>query len=354
MESVDIKGKYIRERRKKYLWLFAGFVLTVILGLCFMTMGEASTGIHDILKAIYEWGFGNISASPESAKYKIIMYMRFPRIVMAVVCGIGMACAGASMQAVTRNPLVSPFTVGVSSAAAFGASMCIVFAENVFLKSEAGIVICAFVSAMICIAVVYAVSSKAGMNAETVVLSGIALNYFFSALTATVEFFAQEHKLAAVVQWTFGTFNGVTWTEVGITSAFVAVCTAVIQTNSLKLDIMASGDDETAKSLGIEPKKIRAAVMVSSVLMTSAIISFTGVIGFVGLVAPHIARIIAGGEHKFLLPFSALCGALLLLCADTIGKTVLSPVSIPVGIVVSFIGVPLFIHLIIRNKRRYM
>ena len=309
MEKNSVREIYEASIRKKWVLFFCVFLASVLLGLYFMTIGVAQTSMWQVVKAIVAWISGTISASPDSADYKIIVLMRLPRIVMAAVAGAGMAIAGTSMQAVTRNPLVSPFTVGVSSAAAFGASMCIVFAENAFFKSEAGIVSCAFLSALLCITVVYAVSAKAGMSAETVVLAGIALNYFFNALTATVEFFAQEHKLAAVVQWTFGTFNGITWSEVLVAMFFVFICIGIISLHCQKLDIMISGDDETAKSLGVHPEKVRLTVSVVSVLMTSAIISFTGVIGFVGLVAPHIARLIVGGDHKFLLPYSALCGA---------------------------------------------
>ncbi len=352
MEKINAKDLYDLSGRKKYALLAVGVFAVVILGMCFVTIGVSDTSVLQVINAVLALTGGEISSSPESAKYKIILFMRLPRITMAVAAGIGMSVAGTSMQAITRNPLVSPFTVGVSSAAAFGASMCIVFAESIFFRSEAGIVLCAFLSAVICAAVVYAVSSRAGMSAETVVLSGIALNYFFNALTAMVEFFAEEHKLAAVVQWTFGTFNGVTWAETAIVCAFVLVCTTVVYYFRHKLNIMASGDDETAKSLGVNTSAVRAAVGLAAVLMTASIISFTGVIGFVGLVAPHIARIIVGGDHKFLIPFSAICGALLLMAADTLGRVILSPVNIPVGIIVSFIGVPLFIHLILKDGRR--
>lgn len=346
MKAIEsIKEQYETSNRKKYLILAISVVAIIAFGLFFMTLGVADTNILQVVKAMKAWFCGNLNSgsSVDNAAYKIIVLMRLPRIVIAVV--------GTAMQSVTRNPLVSPFTIGVSSAAAFGASMCIVFATNVFFKSEIGIILCAFVSSITCILLVYVISSKVGMRAETVVLTGIALNYFFSALTSTVEFFAQEHKLAAVVQWTFGTFNGIAWREVMITTTVVFSCTLIIMLNSLKLNVMASADDELVRSLGISPQRVRAVTGFASVLMTAAIISFTGVIGFVGLVAPHIARMLVGNNHKFLIPFSGIIGAMLLMAADAIGKTILSPVSIPVGIVVSFLGVPLFIHLILKDKR---
>lgn len=354
MKAIEnIKEQYDCLNRKKYLILAISTVVIIVFGFFFMTLGVTDTSVLQVVKAIKAWLCGNLNSgsSVDNAAYKIIVLMRLPRIVIAVVAGIGMAVGGTAMQSVTRNPLVSPFTIGVSSAAAFGASMCIVFATNVFLKSEIGIILCAFVASITCVLLVYVISSKVGMGAETVVLTGIALNYFFSALTSTVEFFAQEHKLAAVVQWTFGTFNGITWREVIITSVVVFLCSLILMLNSLKLNVMSSGDDELVRSLGISPQRVRAVTGLASVLMTAAIISFTGVIGFVGLVAPHIARRLVGNNHKFLIPFSGIVGAMLLMVADAIGKTILSPVSIPVGIVVSFLGVSLFIHLILKDKR---
>lgn len=355
MEKIDIsriRDQYEASNRKKYLILAASIGVMILLGLYFVTIGVADTSFSQVLQAVSAWAGGRLGEGEHAAAYKIIVLMRLPRIVIAVIAGIGLSVSGVAMQAVTRNPLVSPFTMGISSASAFGASLCIVFGTGVFFKSEVGIICCAFLSAAICILVVYGISSKAGMGPETVVLTGIALNYLFSALTSTIEFFAQEHKLAAVVQWTFGTFNGTVWRDVLFSGLFVLACSVIIMANYLKLNAMASGEDELVKSLGVNPERVRAVMCLASVFMTAAVISFTGVIGFVGLVAPHIARLLVGNDHRFLLPFSAVTGSMLLMVSDAIGKTILSPVSIPVGIVVSFLGVPLFINLILKGRRR--
>ncbi|MCD8035868.1 MAG: iron ABC transporter permease [Clostridiales bacterium] len=351
----DVRREYEQSNRRKNIILLASIVIMLIAGLYFVTLGVADTTFSQVLSAVSAWIGGRLNdGSPENINYKIIVLMRLPRIAMAIVAGVGLSISGVAMQAVTRNPLVSPFTMGISNAAAFGASMCIVFGTGAFFKSELGIICCAFAAAGLCIALVSGISSKAGMGPETVVLTGIALNYFFSALTSAIEFFAEEYKLAAVVQWTFGTLNGTVWSDVFFSGVFVVVCTIIIMSCSLKLNTMASGDDELAESLGLNPKRIRTVMCVASVFMTAAVISFTGVIGFVGLVAPHIARMLVGNDHKYLIPFSAVTGSMLLMAADAIGKTILSPVSIPVGIVVSFLGVPLFINLILRQKKGRM
>lgn len=352
-KEKSIRQQYEILERKKIISLLISIAATVILGVYFTTLGIADTNLKQVFSAISLSikSVLNLTSQEIGSSEKIIVLMRLPRIAMAIIAGAGMATAGSAMQAVTRNPLVSPFTIGISSAAAFGASICIVFAQTPFFKSEAGIIFSAFSAAILCMIIVYSVSGKMGMSSESVILTGIALNYFFSAATSAVEFFAQEHRLAAVVQWTFGTFNGIVWREAIVSSCFVITGVLILQFNSQKLGAMASGDDELVESLGINTKRIRVITGAVSVLMTAAIISFTGVIGFVGLVAPHIARIIVGNDYKFLLPFSAVTGALLLMISDAVGKTILSPVSIPVGIVVSFLGVPLFIHLILRQRR---
>lgn len=353
MADKDIREKYRqRERRKKYV-LVLGLVILVAAGFYFVTVGYADTSMTQAVKALAAWISGELSSgnSEQNSIYKIIVLMRMPRVALAITAGAGLAVSGTAMQAVTRNPLVSPFTMGISSASAFGASMCIVFGNGIFWGNEAGVITGAFISSVLCIMFVYVISLKAGMKAETVVLTGIALNYFFSALSSAVEFFAQENKLSSIVQWAFGTFNGSVWRDAAISGVIILAGLALSASKSRELNIMSYGDDEMAMGLGINPKKIRGLICVVSVMMTAAIISFTGVIGFVGLAAPHMARMMIGNDHKYLIPFSAIMGSLLLMCADAIGRTVMQPVSIPVGIVVSFLGVPIFIHLILRERR---
>ncbi|WP_371377578.1 FecCD family ABC transporter permease [Sporomusa aerivorans] len=346
-----LEQEYKAANKKKYLLLLSTAVIIVVLGLFFTAIGMKQ-GVMQVLIAVKLYFAGTLEGSPDTNINKIILLLRLPRIALAILAGIGLAVAGVVMQSITRNDLVSPFTLGISSAAAFGASLCIVFGNTLFFQSEAGIVTCAFIACLLCVAVIYTVAQKLGITPTAIVLVGIALNYFFSALTATVEFFAKEHKLEDVVQWTFGTFNRASWEHVAFTGGVVIVCFLLLQRYGLELDVLASNDDDMAKSLGIQPGRLRTKIGITAVLITAAIISFTGVIGFVGLIAPHMARILIGNEHKFLIPFSGLLGALLLLLADTFGKYILYPVSIPVGIVISFLGVPLFIHLILSGGKK--
>ena len=343
---------YEKECQKKYYSIIIGIIVIAILALYFTTIGM-NVPIRQVFVAINAYYSGTINENGTAAINKIIVLLRMPRILLAIVSGIGLSVAGLVMQSVTRNYLVSPFTLGVSSSAAFGASICIVFGSGFFFHSEIGIISCAFLSACLCGLIVYGLSSKIGIKPSTLVLIGIALNYLFSAMTATIEFFAKEHKLEAVVQWTFGSFNRATWENVMISAIIVLVSSSLLWKYSLTLNAMAGNDDEAARTLGINTYKLRTISGLMAILITATIISFTGVIGFIGLIAPHMARFIIGTDHRFALPFAAILGAILLLVADTFGKLILYPVNIPVGIVISFLGVPLFVHLIINKGKHY-
>lgn len=341
---------YKKNIKKKYCILSSVIALTIFLAYSFTTIGM-DVPYNQTLNAIYLYFSGKLSMAPDAVNNKIILLLRIPRIILSILAGIGLAVSGAIMQSLTRNYLVSPFTLGISSAAAFGASMCIVFATGALFQSELAIISCAFISSCCCGLLVYGISHRLGVRPGTVVLVGIALNYLFSAMTATIEFFAKEHKLESVIQWTFGSFNRATWDNVIIAMIVVIICLVFVSYYSLKLNAMAVNDDETVRSLGVNPEKIRTIGGLVSVFLTATIISFTGVIGFVGLIAPHMSRFIIGNDYRFYMPFTATLGALLLLVSDTVGKLILYPVNIPVGIIVSFLGVPLFVHLIISRGK---
>lgn len=348
---TELKNVYKHEKRKKCLLILVVTIVMLIAAYIFTTLGMKNITSLQTLTAISKALNGTLDSGVDAATNKVIMLLRLPRITLAMLAGIGLAVSGAVMQSLTRNYLVSPFTLGISSAAAFGASMSIVFGVGVFFQSEVGMISCAFAASCICGCIVYGLSRYIGLNPSSIVLVGIALNYLFSAMTATIEFFAKEHKLEAVVQWTFGSFNRATWDSVLITLVIVMLGLFVLMLFSLKLNVMATNSDEMARSLGININHVRITCGMIAILLTATIISFTGVIGFVGLIAPHIARLLIGDNHLYYLPFASVLGGVLLLFSDIIGKFILYPVNIPVGIVISFLGVPLFIHLILMKKR---
>lgn len=347
--AAAMERRYRQSNRKAIALLFTASVLVLSCGVLFTGVGAADATLKDIFAVFRSFlpGGGEVTGQNQ----KIILLLRLPRITLAILCGAGLSVAGAALQGVTRNPLVSPFTIGISSAAAFGASLSIVYGVGLFGGTNVGIVISAFTWALICALGVYLVSLRAGMTPESIILTGIAINYLFNACDSVVKFFANDYQLAAAVQWLFGSLNGAVWPQVLVVTLFTVPCLAGIYLFAQPLNVLSGGDDQVAKTLGVSAGKVRGLVGLMAVLLTASIISFTGVIGFVGLAGPHIARLLIGSDHRFLLPFSALSGALLVLVGDTIGRIVLAPVNVPVGIVVSFLGVPIFVHLILKRRR---
>lgn len=343
----DLLGRYEAGRARAAALLLFGVLLVAGLGVVFAALGATDTGPGDIAAALVR-AAGGLELT---TRQKVILHLRLPRIAMAIIAGTGLSISGAAMQGITRNPLVSPFTIGVSNAAAFGASLSIVFGIGLLPGTRMGVVLTAFLFAFLCAGAVYLVSMGAGMTPEALVLTGIAVNYLFSAATSVIQYFADEHRLAAAVAWAFGSFNGASWDQAGTAFAVVAVCFVGLYAFAPSLNVLAGGDDEVARSLGTDPGRVRVVTGILSVLATAGVISFTGVIGFVGLAGPHIARMLLGSDHRLLLPFSAIVGAALMLAADTVGRLILAPVLIPVGIVVSFLGVPIFLNLLLSRRK---
>lgn len=317
-------------------------------------LGIADTGLGALAGVLLtKLSFGMIATDVDPQQARVLMFLRLPRIVMAMVAGAALSLAGVLMQAITRNPLVSPYTVGVSSAAAFGASIAIMFGVGFSSAGLYFVPVTAFLFALGCAVAVFSMAWLRGMGGQTMILTGIALMYLFSALTAAVQFVATQEQLARVVHWTFGSFNGIGWDGVMISAIALAVVLPLAQMRAWQLNALTSAGDDVARSFGINVPVLRGLAIIFSVVISATVISFAGVIGFVGLIGPHLARLVIGADHRYLIPFAAICGALLLLIADTVGRLILSPTVIPVGIVVAFIGVPLFLHLVMSRRQEY-
>ncbi len=354
MKDLSLKQQYDKNLRKYFLTLIVAVLLLIILFFISINVGSNSIGYKTVFSSVsnYFKGVENIDSEARRAE-KVILLLRMPRTLLAILAGLGLSISGTVMQSITRNPLVSPFTIGLSSSAAFGASLAIVLGVGINPHTPFGIVLNAFILSFFCAFVVYSISHKLGMTPESLILVGIAFSYIFSALTATIQFIADENSLAQAVQWTFGTLNGASWYQVLILLAMIIITFPILIGHSFMLNGLASSGDDFIKGIGIDPNKLRIRVGLVTVLMTATVISFTGVIGFVGLVSPHIARLIVGNDHRFLIPISGIFGGIIVMLSDIIGRTIISPVTIPVGIVISYIGVPLFIYLIIMRRREY-
>lgn len=353
-ERIEILRRADAESRSKKL-LFPVLGLCILIGLVIFAASwgaAASVTAVDVLKSVLGRVLPFTGRDASQLANTIVWNLRLPRIATAIVAGAGFAVSGAAMQGILRNPLVSPFTIGISSGAGFGASLAIVLGVGLMGNGRYLIIGNAFFFALFSACLVYGVARLRGVSPETLILGGIALMYLFSASTSMLQYVATENQLQGVVFWLFGSLSSSTWNNLGIITIVFLICFPLLMRYSWDLNALATGD-EVAISLGINADRVRMVVMILSSLITATIICFTGIIGFVCLVAPHITRMIIGSDHRFLIPFASIVGATLLLAADTVGRTIFAPAELPVGIVTAFIGVPMFLYLLITKRRQY-
>lgn len=339
----------LRTRRKRRLIIAAASFVTAALAWVGLVNGVTDVDSMRLLATLLPGG-EHLARPLEWSEWVALTNLRLPRIVMAVVAGIGLALCGSAMQVITGNPMASPFTTGISNAAAFGASLAILAGLTISGSATLATIACAFVGAVLCSLLVLAIAAVTRMGPTTLILAGIALSYLFAALAAGLQYVADEQQLSSIIHWTFGDLGRATWPQIAGAAGVVAVAAVHARCNTANYGRLVAGD-EVAKSLGVPVVRLRVETGLSVTLVAATIISVTGVIGFVGLVAPHIAGMLVGADERYRLPLAALVGASILLAADLVGRLVLSPVIVPVGIVVSLVGVPAFLWLILREGR---
>ncbi len=254
------------------------------------------------------------------------------------------------MQSIMKNPLADPYTTGISSGASFGATLAMTMGVTV-AGGSAGLIINAFVFSLIPAAIIILVSGMKGATPTVMILSGIAVMYIFNAFTTLFMLLADPEDLAAVYSWQVGSLGRSSWDYIPIMTAVTAVGVLALQFLAGKINVLTTGDDN-AKSLGVEAGKLRIFCLIVVSLVTASVVSFTGIIGFVGLVCPHVVRIFLGSDNRYLIPASALFGVVLVLVSDVVGRTLLYPTVLQVGVVTAFIGGPMFLYLIIKANRR--
>lgn len=346
--AESIAAGYAELRRLRILFILVLLGLLIVLLGYAVTIGSAGLSIGEAYEAILAGLFPEHFQASQLAM-DVVWDLRLHRVLFAVVAGFALAVSGTVMQGILRNPLASPFTLGIASAAACGASIAIVLGAGFFGGGEGLIIGNAFAFAFIASLGIYAMARSRGMNAEVMVLAGIALMYLFSAITSLLQYLGSSEQVQAVVFWMFGSLDKSSWPKLGFVTLIVAITVPYLLLKAWDLNALADGDD-VALSLGIPVKRAMTIFMVIASLMTAGVICFTGTIGFIGLVAPHITRMIVGADHRVMIPASGLVGALLLLGADCLSRTVLSPTVLPVGIMTAFLGVPFFIFLFMRRR----
>ena len=321
-------------------------VLTVIIFLLFIfTLLEISTVSDNMTLSDI---FLSLIHSSESKYSEIVWTYTMPRVFVALVIGGGLAICGAAMQAIFKNPMASPYILGLSSGASVGASIAIMFTIP-FLPELVAAPILAFVFCMATTFLVYGLAKGTGMvSTESLILIGMAISSLFSAIVSLLTVLSGE-KMSNIVFWTLGSLAQYNWDKALIIIPIVILGSIMLLTYSRELNAIMLGDAH-AKDLGIEVKKVRLTILIITSLITAACVAFTGVIGFVGLVIPHVVRLLMGPDNRYMMPFSIIAGALFLLVCDYISRVAFSGDVLPIGVVTAIIGAPYFIYLIHRRK----
>lgn len=281
----------------------------------------------------------------------IILNIRLPRIVLSGIVGMGLSIVGASFQALFKNPMADPYVLGVSSGSALGAATAMVTGMDSSFSGLGITTLMAFAGAIITTFIVYGIAKVGNkVPVNTLLLSGISVSFLLSSVISLIMVFNRE-SVEKIVFWTMGSLSTANWNQVIVVAVFVLAGLIIFMAFSRDLNIMLTGD-ETAKSLGIEVEQLKKIVLIIASFVVAACVSVSGVIGFVGLIIPHIIRILLGPDHRILIPFSAIGGALFLILSDTLARTLASPAEIPVGAITAVIGAPYFMYLLIKNKRK--
>ena len=347
---AEIKEQYKKFIGRKILFILFSLILIFIIAGIAATLGSFPITVTEVYSIIWHGLFQN----PETTKEIVVWNLRLPRILMGILAGIGLAIAGTMMQGILRNPLASPFTLGIASGAGFGAALAILLGAGIIAGGTGKYLIIgnAFVFSLIPTFVILGLTRYKRATPETMILAGIAMLYIFSAATTLLMYFAESEAVKAAYFWMVGSLGKASWDALLPVSIVLACCVPLLMWKSWDVNVMGAGD-ETAKSLGVNVERTRIAILVVASLMSAGIICFTGTIGFIGLVAPHMCRMVIGGDNRFLIPASGFFGAALLLGADTIARTIIAPVILPVGVITAFMGGPLFLYLIMRKRREY-
>lgn len=280
----------------------------------------------------------------------ILVQVRLPRLLLAFMVGSSLAAVGVGLQALLRNPLADPYVLGISSGAALGAGVAMLFGIGTTVLAISALPLCAMVGGLIALVLVYRIAASYGyLPMHTLLLAGVILNAIFSALIMFVTSMMDPNRSFGMMSWLMGTLTAPGYPALMVLVVYLLVGMLILFSQARSLNLLTLGE-EAARSLGVDVERVKKAVFFTSALLTGAVVSVSGMIGFVGMVIPHAVRMLIGADHRLLLPASALVGGMYLMAADTIARTLLSPSEIPVGIVTALAGGPFFIYLLMARK----
>jgi iron complex transport system permease protein len=286
----------------------------------------------------------------ESVEEVVVLSLRLPRILAALLAGGALAVAGVGFQAITRNPLAEPSVLGVSSGAAFGVVLAQLLGLGTGGLETVGLTGVAFAGALVAGAAVYVIARRAGgLPIHTLVLSGVIVGIFFSAAITVLISIVEFDRLGGVIHWLLGNLAPLPARALGIFGAVAALGFGVVLWESRRLNLLALGE-EAAQQAGVEAERVKRRIFVGAALLTSAVVAFVGPIGFVGLIVPHALRMVLGPDNRVLVPTALVAGGGFLLLADTLARNAIAPAELSVGVITSFCGAPFFIYLL-RSRR---
>lgn len=349
LNNDEMVEKYRLYTLKKILFIVICIIAVVVVIGYAATIGSSNISAIDVYRDIW-YHFIDPIKCDETIDWAVFD-IRLPRIIGGLIVGSCLGVAGAAMQSMMKNPLADPYTTGISSGASFGATLAIGLGITVTGSAGSlGLILTAFFFSLVPAAVIILVSSLRNTSAATMILAGIAVMYLFNACTTLIKLGISDESLSAVFQWSVGDLSQVTWSNCAIMCLFTLAGTAILMAMSKKLNILITGD-KNATALGLNAHRLRIALLIIISLMAASVVCFTGIIGFIGLVAPHIVRIFLGSDNRYLIPASAAFGAVLLMVADLVSRVVIAPTFLPVGVITAFIGCPMFLYLLIKQRR---
>ncbi len=344
--SGGFRASYLSSVRKKAIFILICLAVCIVLATYSAMLGSYPISPSEVYTTIWNAITGHPQPDPTVAH--IVLDLRLPRILGAIVCGFALAVCGTVMQSMMKNPLADPYTMGISSGAGFGAALAIIL--GIELVSGGGIIINAFVFAIIPAMVILFLSRFRRATPTMMILCGISLMYLFNAMTQLFMLVADPEDLATVYNWTVGTLDSIDLGELVLVFIVAVAGSLYVQYMANRLNVMGIGDD-SAKTLGVDVDRQRLVMLLVITLVAASVVSFTGVIGFVGLVSPHIARLVIGADNRYLIPAAGIFGSVLLLASDIVARTIAAPTILPVGVITACIGGPLFMYLILRSSK---
>ncbi len=323
------------------------------LALVCLQLGTQYIGVGRILGLFASLLFGRpVDEQMVDTAGVILFQVRLPRVALGFLVGSCLASVGVALQALLRNPLADPYVLGVSSGAALGVAVAVLFGIGTTVLALSILPVCGFMGGLVALAVIYRMAAtRERLPIHSVLLAGVILNAIFSALIMFITSIMEPNRSFGMMAWLMGSLTAPAYPVLAALSGYLLVGLLLLFKQVRVLNILALGE-EPARSLGIDTERVKRFIFLVSALMTGAVVSFSGMIGFIGMIVPHAVRLVLGADHRLLLPASALVGGMFLMAADTVARTLFVPSEVPVGVITALAGGPFFVYLLVWRKDR--